>query len=436
MPKLGLPFLLIFAFSLAQAAPMGLSQVLKDGLEFSPEVKKSQAALDEATQARKEQESQLYPTVELGVTGKSLRRQIVETNRGLNLNRNSEDYNAAFTLKQPLYTGGALLNGIWQFRTAEDVARQNLFKAKQQATYDLVSAYQNLLEAKRKLAAAEEHQQILKAYTQIVARHERIGRSRKMDRLQSTVNLSLTDANVIKIKTELQKASDQMNRLIGKSEGSEAVDVGPNVAIPKVSEITVAQAFQKALQQNPEVLAGELEVKRQGYENGLNMATDKPQLNIVGAYGYQSNDRPTLFDDLSNFYSVGLELKIPIFSGLSSFSKRRVHAERLHQDERALEALRLTIRQKVEAAVVALENERARLEVAELAARQGREALTLANAGYKQGIVNSTDVFNAQKTRYESEQLVIESQFAFLRSVLELRHIMGVDLANVYAQVH
>lgn len=185
---------------------------------------------------------------------------------------------------------------------------------------------------------------------------------------------------------------------------------------------------------NPEIQIAELERRRQDYNNALDFVTHKPKLRIEGAWGVRSDERPNWFEEESRYYSVGLVLEVPLFSGFASFAKRRVHTELNRQLERSVEITRLALRERLQAAVTALTSEFTRLTVAQTAAQQGREALSLATGAYRQGTASNQDVLNAQQTRYRSEQVLILSQFNYLRSLLSLRRLMGEDLEKTYGR--
>jgi len=411
-----------------------LSGVVRKGLEFSPEIKKAEAEWHSTRSNTDQAERSLFPTLDFNATatmkddaarldGQSSFRQL----------SSNESYDANIQLVQPLYRGGLILDGIATMRLAEEISRQTWFKTRQEVVEALVSGYYRLAETERRLKVAEDHSEVLKSYADIVARYEKIGRARRMDRLQAVVNLSLVESEKVKLKRDRIAASDALKRQLGLSEGGAPLEGQLQVTVAPSAPVQLEEAMATALKNNPEYLSAELKEQKRGYDNSLEFASDRPTLDLKASVGYLAPDRPEWFKEDSRYYSIGLSLKVPLFSGFSSFAKRSGHKELLKAEAKQVEITRLNLRQSIQAALEDLSSEYVRLNAAETAAAQGREALQLANTAYRQGTASSQDVLNAQRTRYDSERVLIESQFAYLNALLKLRGLMGVDLEKVYA---
>ncbi len=412
-----------------------LSSVVKRGLEFSPEIQKAEAEWKSNQAITDQRERALFPTLDLNATATMKDDPArLDNQNSLRQTDSSESYDASLQLVQPLFRGGLILDGIASTKLAEEISRQEWYNVRQKAVEALVSGYYTLAENERRLRVAEEHSEVLKSYADIVSRYEKIGRARRMDRLQAVVNLSLVESEKVKLKRDRIAASDELKRLLGLSEGGAPLEGQLQVSVAPSAPIDLEAAVEAALKNNPEYRSAVLKEQKQGYDNSLDFASDRPALDLRASVGYLSPDRPDWFKEDSRYYSVGLSLKVPIFSGLSSLAKRRSHIELLKAESKQVEITRLNIRQEIQAAREDLSSEYIRLNAAETAAGQGREALQLANAAYRQGTASSQDVLNAQRTRYDSEKVLIESQFSYLTALLNLRRLMGVDLEKVYAQ--
>lgn len=430
-------FLVALFLSLtANAQNLELKNVVRQGLDFSPEVKRAEATWKASQYGREQRERLLFPQIDL-IASAALRDQPAQFNSTTNTFNNplsGELYDGYLRLIQPLYRGGALVNGIGRFKVAEEIERQRWFDTRQAAVESLVFAYYDFAKTERMLALTSEHAEVLKSYADIVSRYERIGRSRRMDRLQATVNLSLNSADQLDLDRRRTAAADALRRLLGAPESKPAIASDAKITIAAAATPTLEQAFQATVENNPELQIAELQRQRQEYENALDFVADKPQLNIEAQWGYRSDERPNWFEERYHYYSVGLVLTVPLFSGFSSLSKRRVHTEVLRESDRLVEIRRLDLRQRLQSFLTDVTSEFTRLTVAQTAVQQGREALQLATEAYRQGVASNQDVLNAQQTRYRSEQVLIESQFSYLRALLSLRRLMGVDLEKVYAQ--
>lgn len=419
----------------ARADVLSLSSVVKKGLEFSPEIQKAESEWKSNQAITDQRERALFPTLDLNATA-TMKDDPARLNSANSLRQadTNESYDASLDLVQPLFRGGLILDGIASTKVAEEISRQNWYNVRQEAVESLVSGYYKLAENERRLRVAEEHSEVLKSYAEIVSRYEKIGRARRMDRLQAVVNLSLVESEKVKLKRDRIAASDELKRRLGLSEGGVPLEGQLQVSVAPSAPVKLEDAVAAALKNNPEYRSAVLKEQKQGYDNSLDFAADRPVLDLKASVGYLSPDRPNWFKEDSRYYSVGLSLKVPLFSGFSSMAKRRSHLELVKAEQRQVEISRLNIRQEIQAALEDLSSEYIRLNAAETAAGQGREALQLANSAYRQGTASSQDVLNAQRTRYDSEKVLIESQFSYLTALLKLRRLMGVDLEKVYVQ--
>ncbi|MGE0763343.1 MAG: TolC family protein [Bdellovibrionales bacterium] len=429
----GLLIACVFFDSTAYAAVLELSQVVQQGLAFSPEVKKAEAQLSEAQSTTTQRKGLLAPKIDLYGSARLKEDPSRSSTSTSTFVGNDEEYDASVRLVQPLYRGGLLFNGIESYKLSEEIERQRLFDAKQAAVTQLVFAYYDLAQSEKELVAAEEQLEVLKIYADIVRRYEQNGRSRRMDRLQSEVNLSLTTADQVRLLRQRNVSSDMLKKLLGLGTGGEPLS-GKMPTLPTaVPPPAFGLAYETMLKNNPEMKVAELTRQKTDFDNAIERAEDRPTLNIEGSYGYRAAERPDWFADNSNYYTIGLFLTVPLFSGFTSLAKRRVHAERLTQDERTIEVVRLDLRQRLQQSLLAQKSEYERLTTAQTAAKLGREALLLANNSFRQGVASNQDVLNAQRTRYDSERLLIESQFSYLRARLDVQRLLGTSLQQVYA---
>lgn len=411
-----------------------LPNVIRHGVDFSPELKSAEASLKYQSTQSLVAERSLFPKVSAELSNRFNKNPVVytATSNSTITTTSAESYSAAIKLNQPLYKGGLLTAGIGSFDLAREIARQKVFSARQNAIKALISTYYDLAQAQEQLQVTTDQRQVLKTYADIVSRYVQIGRSRKMDQLQASVNLSLTEAELVKVDQQRTLASDSLKRLLGMPEGGQPLAGRLQITIAPAEPVDFQEAIRAAEANYPEFQIPLLEREKQSYDNDIDISADKPSLEFVGEWGYKAPDRPTWFDESSRYYSVGLNLSIPLFSGLTSVAKRQGYVQQNLVKEKAVETARLNLHHDLQQALVSLKNEFGHLTSAQTAVKQGREALELANNGYRQGTVSSQDVLNAQRSRYDAEKLLIDSQFAYLRALLDVRRLMGVDLEKVY----
>lgn len=437
-----------------EPATLSLQEALKKGFDYSNELKKAESGIKQAHADLDKTRGMIFPTIN-GTASASTRTNSVTSGGGASglggggsaaggtggtstATSSSggfgsgENYNVGLSLTQPILSGGAFSAGLSLYKTKYEQARQNFFSVKQDTAANIIAAYYTLAQNQQQLEAAVQNHEVLKSYRDITARYEKIGRSRKMDRLQAEANKALALSDVVQFQSTLDQAQANIRKFFGEASGSFKVDFKP--VINPVDNLTVDQAYDAALKNNPTIRVSELQAEQIDYNREVDLATDSTTLNLVGTAGYSAPDRPELFQSNSQYYSLGLNLVIPLFSGLTSYSKKRSYGEQSYQALRDVQIAKDGLRNQIETALDTLKSSRAQLQISQEAVRTAQTALDLGNKAYQNGTASSADVLNLQSTRYNSEKQFITNEFNYLNALLNLRKQMGIDLEKNYAK--
>lgn len=431
-----------FAWAESVAAPgmtgtLDVKTAIERGLSFSPDVRKAKSVLDQADATFRFAESKLFPTLKAqGLTRTSRNSVTYDPNNAAgNAQLNSlynEVYTAQIVASQPLYQGGAIEAGLSAARVQQDQAKQGYFKAKQDYLQQLLNAYYDASSNAQKLAMAKLNRDILKGYYEVTVKYVGIGRSKGIDRLQAEANLQLAEAEILRLEAAEETSVQSLLKLTGDTNLAHA-KLETHFEAQPVNIGSLDDAFQRASESNPDLRMARLGIENQRYQNDLTMSTDWPTLSIDGSFGYQSPDRQNVFDNSGEFYTVGLTLTVPLFSGLSSISQRRINRELLTQREKDSINQELTVKQNLAVAMATVQRNYEQLKLNRQAAESARKAMDVALHDYRSGLLTSTDVITLQNTRYSAETAFLTAQFSYLQQVLNLRHDLGTDLEKVYA---
>jgi outer membrane protein len=430
-------FLLAGPFAQAAEEPiLDLKSVISKGLTFSPDVQKATSLMRSADDNFRLAESKLFPTINAqGITNTSRNTVTYNpaTSASLQNSLYTESYTAQLMLSQPILKGGALSAGISYAKVARDIAQQSFFKAKQDYLLQLMNAYFTAAQNDQMMAMAHENRDILKGYFEITKKYVTIGRNKGIDRMQAEANFILAEAEILRIETLWETGIQDLLRLTGDTSIKDR-KIQSHFDTQPVIMNNLEESSQKALENNPDLQIARLNKEQQNYQNELNLVNDRPSLSLTGAMGYISPDRPHLFNQTSEAYSVGFTLTIPLFSGLSSLSQKRANTESSYQFEKDQQTAQLTVRQSLAVAMTTLTRNFDQLKLTRAAAESARRAMDEALKEYRQGMITSTDVVTLQTTRYTAETQFLAAQFSYLKQIVSLRHDLGVDLEKVYAQ--
>jgi outer membrane protein len=419
----------------ATSGNLTIDSAIKKGLDYSPDVQKAEDNLKAATATLNKARGAFFPTINaVGAATNKTNSTTSTTSTIPNSisSANGDTYQAGLTLNQPLYAGGLLTGGIGLYKSQEDIARQALFLAKETLLQSLLSAYYALVQSEMTLEAAQSNRDINKAFVDITNHYARIGRSRKMDELQAQANYSLSLVDTEQNQVLLYTNQSNMNRYLGDPK-STPVKSSYRVTINPIGNLTLDQALETAGKSNPTILTDVLNIAVVDYNKEIDLSQDMPSLSLAATGGYQAPDVPDMWVSSSQYYSVGLNLTVPLFSGLTSLSKRTIYENQKYAAEKQLQSDKDTLRVAIESALDNIKSTQVQLDLAVRSVKEARQALDLANKGYKEGTAAVTDVTANQTTRYTAEKIFITAQFAYLTALLTLRQQMGIDLEKAYA---
>lgn len=417
-----------------KTSKLNLHQLLDKGFSFNPDWTSSRALLRQVQGEQGQTEAKLFPTIDLKASGTAYRDPVVLTSAGISAIAPSarELYLTYLQLDQPLYKGGMISNGLALQRAKVDKARQDLLTKKQQVSYDIINAYINVIEWQRRNKLARENREVLSSYAKTVIQYANIGRSRRTDRMQAEISLALSESEVLASESGFEAAKEALIRLTGCEDFSELEEDKKVISAQPLDQISFEQILQRALDNNPDIQSLKKQIDIVKYTNKVDDAEDYPDLSLTGIAGYKAPDRPNLYTGPAEYYSIGLNLKIPLFSGFSSFSKSKVHTEKRVQAEMDLRRAQLTLRERVKVDMETMSREFERVKKTQGALSTAREAMTIAVREYRSGMLSSTDVVNLQQSRYAAETQSLSSHISYLRQIMNLRKELGTDLAKVY----
>jgi outer membrane protein len=175
-------------------------------------------------------------------------------------------------------------------------------------------------------------------------------------------------------------------------------------------------------------------IQQKQWQTDIAIAPDRPSLNFLASYGTQALEREDMFHANADFYSYGLALTIPLFSGFSTMAKKREYREQVYQTERTFEIEKRNLRERIRNAIANVTRLHKQYQNLLAVTKSSQRALDLVNGGFRQGTTTPQDVVNFQSNRYQAEKVLIDIQFSYLKSVADLRELMGVDLLRIYGE--
>ena len=238
----------------------------------------------------------------------------------------AEPYNQYFvnlSFNQPIYQGGALWAGLMGARKEKQVQEMNLDLAQRDLTYSVLQSFYGILFQQRQLETFHDAEDVLKQTMTVSERYYHIGRTQLVDLLQIKTKYALLAAQIAKTENDLQTAAAHLAILLRENQARQLKVVGKLQPVDRkvISNLILEKKRELTEIRRSNTILSEFEDRRE-----VAMSGDYPKLNLSGQWGRVDYAKSQLLDDNATQWTIGLNLTIPIFTGLSSFHQKAILA--------------------------------------------------------------------------------------------------------------
>jgi NodT family efflux transporter outer membrane factor (OMF) lipoprotein len=179
------------------------------------------------------------------------------------------------------------------------------------------------------------------------------------------------------------------------------------------------------LRRRPDIRQAERELAAATASVGAAIAELFPKITLTGAVGLQSQDISNFGQLASGFYGFGPRLSLPLFQAgrlqaMVEAQKQLAEAAAKHYDQTVLTALR-----EVEDALASLHSEQQRKQTLAAAATSGQRNVATARALYQEGAADLQTVLDAQRSWYDVQDQLTDSELAWTLAHIALFKALG-----------
>jgi NodT family efflux transporter outer membrane factor (OMF) lipoprotein len=179
------------------------------------------------------------------------------------------------------------------------------------------------------------------------------------------------------------------------------------------------------LRRRPDLRRAERELAAATARVGVARADRFPKFTLTGALGRSSQESGSLFESKSGFWSLGLGLDWPLFSGGRLAAEEEAADARSEQALRAWEQAVLVALQEAHDALTGFGREQERRASLEQAASAQREAAALARERHAAGLSDFLEVLDAERSLLSAEDELALSEQALAANAVRLYKALG-----------
>lgn len=224
-------------------------------------------------------------------------------------------FNIGPDLSVPIYSGGAVKNGIRAAKERVAAGRASLRGTESAIFSQTVAAYMDVLRNQALVSLSLNQTEVLTTNLQATRDRFEIGDLTRTDIAQSESRLALAQGDLRSAQANLISARETYIRLTGLA----PTDLQPPPPLPGLPA-SAAQAVDVALESNPDLIAARERAKAAGYDVESAGAGRLPTLSAFAGLDYndyfgtlQAGD--PRFSQTETTASAGLRFSIPIFQG-------------------------------------------------------------------------------------------------------------------------
>ena len=335
-------------------------------------------------------------------------------------------YAGAITLTQPLYMGGKIraYNKITKY--AEELAQQQHQGGMQEVIMSTDQAYWQVISLVNKKKLAEGYLNLLQQLDSDVEKMIAEGVATKADGLSVRVKVNEAEMTLTKVEDGLSLARMLLCQLCGIDLSSPITLADENMEdIPLLTPETHFD-MSTAYANRPEIRS--LELATQIYKQKINVtrAEHLPSIALMGNYMVTN---PSVFNSFENkfkgMWNVGVMVQIPIWHWGEGIYKTKAAKAEARIAQYQLQDAREKIELQVNQSAFKVKEASKKLVMATKNMEKADENLRYATLGFKEGVIATSNVLEAQTAWLSAQSEKIDAQIDVKLTEIYLKKSLG-----------
>ena len=327
---------------------------------------------------------------------------------------------------QPLFMGGAIVAMNKMADINEELAANSLEARRQSTLFSIDQAYWQVVSLRHKEKLAQSFLELVKKLDSDVQKMVEEGVATKSDRLNVSVKVNEAEMALTKVTDGLVLSKMLLCQLCGLPVNEPVILADEETENIATIQISAQPDVEQATQKRPELKMLQNTVDLAHQTTNLLKAGNLPKVLLTGGYAISNPNTFNGFEKkFAGFWNIGVMVHVPIWNwGDVRYKVRAAKGAttiaNLELDE-AREMIELQVSQK--AFLVNEANKK--LAMAQSNIVRAEENLRTANLGFKEGVISSTIVIEAQTAWLQAQSQKIDAEIDVKLSQVELQKVTG-----------
>jgi TolC family type I secretion outer membrane protein len=339
----------------------------------------------------------------------------------------SESKNSSITLSQSLYNGGKNWSAYSYSKQNTKYSELGYELTQQSIAFAVKQSYFALLKAEELLEVADETLKQSQQYLERARTMYDLGLVSPGDTLKAKVNLSKDKLEKINTENNVSIAQSQLAHILG-------VDIVAGVEVMPINgeitpeELSLEDYIQIAMENRPEVKQSNVAIKMSEINVRSAWGDRFPSLSAYARYSWSKSEAQDAVDETSTTsWSLGLQLDMNIFDGLSTESNIQKSKINLKKAKNQLEQVEQDIILEVKEAYLNIVKAYQKIEVSQEEVSSAQEDLRLMEQKYDLGKSSFIDLSDAQLGLTLAKSHYIQSVYDYHLAKAALAKAVGLD---------
>ena len=332
----------------------------------------------------------------------------------------------AIMVTQPVFMGGAII-AMNKMADAGEQMAANSAEAKRQSTiYEIDQAYWQVVSLRHKQKLAQSYLDLVKKLDGDVQKMIKEGVATRSEGLSVSVKVNEAEMALLKVNDGLTLSKMLLCQLCGIPVNEQVVLAEEETDDLSVVETVPQVDVEQAAENRPELKMLQNVVDMGKQATNMLKAGNLPQVLLTGGYMVSN---PNVFNGFekkfAGVWNVGVLVRVPIWNwGDVAYKVRAAKGATtiatLQRDE-----IREKIELQVNQSAFKVNEANKKLEMAKASTERADENLRTANLGFREGVISSTTVMEAQTAWLQAQSQKIDAEIDVKLSQVSLQKALG-----------
>ena len=333
----------------------------------------------------------------------------------------------AVMLTQPVFMGGAIVALNKMADIGEEMAANSAENVRQTTLYSIDQAYWQVVSLRHKQKLAQGYLSLVKKLDDDVQKMIREGVATRAEGLSVSVKVNEAEMMLTKVNDGLVLSKMLLCQLCGLSMNEQVTLVeeeAPSILSQEVDASAVLSQGDGAARPELRQLQNIVDLSRQ--QTNVLKAANLPQVALTGGYAVTN---PSLYNGFekkfSGVWNVGVMVRVPVWNWGDVAYKVRASKGVTAIASLELEEAREKIALQVNQSTFRVKEANKNLALAQASIQKAEENLRMADLGFREGVISSTTVMEAQTAWLQAQSQKIDAEIDVKLSQVNLQKALG-----------